>query len=153
MGSEGVMAVGLAIVAVSIAVACAPMRSSKHNVLTLSNLVFNEATLTDERYDAWFRTNCGCNQRTFRKLCRILTPLMTRTDLFNAREHIFEKKVAATLYFLRGTGCYREKAQAMGMSKSWMIEVVDAILDAIVLLSPSVIKLPDSEQEWERVGN
>ncbi|OWZ22551.1 hypothetical protein PHMEG_0002743 [Phytophthora megakarya] len=106
--------------------------------------------LANTVYDKWFQVNLHFTQRSFRLLCKLLQPLQTRRCSAFVR-HSFTKRVAVTLYYLNSMGGYREAAQTFGVSKSWAVTAVNAMLGAIADDYQRFIFLPTTVAEWASV--
>ncbi|KAE9332056.1 hypothetical protein PF008_g15123 [Phytophthora fragariae] len=124
----------------------AVVKKEKGNILTLPARDI-DAMLQDPSYNKWFQDNLGFTQKSFRILCKLFRRLQ-QTKPAAYITHSFEKRVAVTLYNLNSMGGFREAAQTFGVSKSWTITAVNAMLRAISNDYKRFIHLPLSLEEW-----
>lgn len=66
-----------------------------------------------------------------------------------AKQHSYEKKIAAALYFFASPGGYREVAAAMGMNKSYVMCIVDEVCRVLYLSACDAVSFPRDHQGWE----
>ena len=71
-----------------------------------------------------------------------------RLSKVNLKPVSVEKQVAVTLYYLSDEGRYRKVANAFGLGKSTVSEIVRRVCAVIsIALGPKYIKLPKTEDE------
>jgi len=156
MASEDVhaaaFAVGTAVSAVVMGyMACLKMaREPKYNIKTINEIDF-DGMLEDPRYNAWFKENLRCSQRTFAGITTILRSYMTSYSVRRSK-HSFEKKVAVFLYFLATEGGYREVAGVFGGSKSWSIDIVATFTEILVAHAGHWIRTPTTPAGWRAIA-
>ncbi|ETP06417.1 hypothetical protein F441_17195 [Phytophthora nicotianae CJ01A1] len=67
------------------------------------------------------------------------------------KQHSYEKKIAAALYFFASSGGYRETATAMGMNKSYVIDIVDEVARVLYVVSKKAVSFPRDLDGWDAV--
>ncbi|KAF4141558.1 DDE superfamily endonuclease [Phytophthora infestans] len=86
-----------------------------------------ERLLCDSTCEGWFPQHLRCSKASFLAIAKLLK---LRGLLFaNAvvKQHSYEIKIAAAPYFFASSGGYRETATAVGMSKSYVIDIVNEV--------------------------
>ncbi|KAF4128264.1 hypothetical protein GN958_ATG22526 [Phytophthora infestans] len=76
-------------------------------VLTVSSLKF-EPMLQSAAHSSWFEDNLRCTQTTFLRIASFLAQHGVLFASAKVKQHSYNKKVAASLYFLGSSGGYRE---------------------------------------------
>ncbi|KAE9181595.1 hypothetical protein PF004_g24496 [Phytophthora fragariae] len=67
------------------------------------------------------------------------------------KKNSYEKKVTAALYFLGSAGGYREAGGAMGMARSYVMEITTEVVRVLTGAASAVISIPRSRQRWRAV--
>ncbi|ETO58882.1 hypothetical protein F444_22742, partial [Phytophthora nicotianae P1976] len=109
-------------------------RRSPSQILTVTYLRF-DAMLQSAAYASWFEDNMRCTKETFLQLGRFLQEHGVRFATAKVRQHSYEKKIAAALYFLGSAGGYREVGAAMGMSRSYVKEITAEVIRVLKLVA------------------
>ncbi|EEY60844.1 uncharacterized protein PITG_13589 [Phytophthora infestans T30-4] len=107
--------------------------------------------LQSAAYASWFEDNMRCTKETFLRLGRFLQEHGIRFANAKVRQHSYEKKVAAALYFLGSSGGYREVGAAMGMSRSYVKEITDEVIHVLKLVACQVISFPRDRRRWNTI--
>ncbi|KAF4032365.1 DDE superfamily endonuclease [Phytophthora infestans] len=66
-----------------------------------------------------------------------------------AKQHSYEKKSAAALYSFASPSGYREVAAAMGMNKSYVMDIVDEVCRVLYLSTCDAVSFPRDHQGWK----
>eukprot|EP00644_Phytophthora_capsici_P016595 jgi/Phyca11/49668/gw1.47.160.1 len=110
--------------------------------------------LAKDDYDAWFRRHlrCICIQASFRAICFILRGVLQgyTVDAYN-KLHNFEKKVSILLHLLATGKGYRGTGLALGVSPSWVSEVIGLLCKEIRKARKNFIRLPRTAAQWRYV--
>eukprot|EP00644_Phytophthora_capsici_P007875 jgi/Phyca11/126503/e_gw1.63.88.1 len=107
--------------------------------------------LQSAAYASWFEGNMRCTKETFLRLGRFLQEHGIRFANTKIRQHSYEKKVAAALYFLGSSGGYREVGAATGMSRSYVKKITDEVIRVLKLVAIQVISFPRDRRRWNTI--
>ncbi|ETN04008.1 hypothetical protein PPTG_23681 [Phytophthora nicotianae INRA-310] len=107
--------------------------------------------LQSAAYASWFEDNMRCTKETFLQLGRFLQEHGVRFANAKVRQHSYEKKIAAALYFLGSAGGYREVGAAMGMSRSYVKEITAEVIRVLKLVACRVISFPRDRSRWSAI--
>eukprot|EP00644_Phytophthora_capsici_P003580 jgi/Phyca11/116624/e_gw1.31.446.1 len=104
--------------------------------------------LQSAAYSSWFEDNLRCTQTTFLQIASFLARHGVIFASAKVKQHSYNKKVAASLYFLGSSGGYRETGAAMGMSRSYVMEITTEVVRVLKIVAPRVISFPSNREEW-----
>ncbi|EGZ08021.1 hypothetical protein PHYSODRAFT_526067 [Phytophthora sojae] len=107
--------------------------------------------LQSAAYASWFEDNLRCTKPTFLRIAGLLRDQGVLFAAAKVRQHSFEKKVAAALYFLGSTGGYREVGGAMGMSRSYVMEITTEVVRVLRAMAAAVISFPRRREDWDAI--
>ncbi|ETM30483.1 hypothetical protein L914_21841, partial [Phytophthora nicotianae] len=62
-----------------------------------------------------------------------------------------KKNVAVALYFVGSVGGYREVSAAMGMSRSYVMEITTEVVRVLRDVTPFVVAFPRDQNGWNAV--
>ncbi|KAF4142140.1 DDE superfamily endonuclease [Phytophthora infestans] len=144
MDSEEALLLLSGLVASVAALAACSREGSEHQQRRTVTVLHFEAVLEDAACEEWFSTNLRCSRASF---LAIAEQLRLRGVLFAgcvAKQHSYEKKIAAALYFFASPGDYREVVAAMGMNKSYVMDIVDEVCLSATSMFMSVEIRPGS---------
>ena len=97
--------------------------------------------------DEW-RENFRLSKANFFKLCEELRAYLHKKTTNMRKPVSVEKQIAVTLYYLSDEGRYRKVANAFGLGKSTISEIVRRVCAVIsIVLGPKYIKLPKTEDK------
>jgi hypothetical protein len=116
----------------------------------VTSLHFN-GLLRGAEYEAWFPENLRCSRSSFVAIAGFLRQRGVVFANAVERKHSFEKKIAAALYFVASSGGYRETASAMGMNKSYVVDIVDEVARVLYRAAGEVVSFPRDRQGWDSV--
>ncbi|KAF4144508.1 DDE superfamily endonuclease [Phytophthora infestans] len=149
MDSEEALLLLSGLVATVAALATCSREGSEHQQRRTVTVLHFEAMLEDAACEEWFSTNLRCSRASF---LAIAEQLRLRGVLFAgcvAKQHSYEKKVATALYFFASPGGYREVSAAMGMNKSYVMDIVDEVCRVLYLSACDAVSFPRYHQGWE----
>ncbi|KAE9338628.1 hypothetical protein PR003_g11407 [Phytophthora rubi] len=124
--------------------------ASKKNILTVNTLRF-ERMLHSAACASWFEKNLRCTKTTFVRIASFLEQHGIRFAAAKVKKNSYEKKVTAALYFLGSAGGYREAGGAMGMARSYVMEITTEVVRVLTGAASAVISIPRSRQRWRAV--
>ncbi|EEY63735.1 uncharacterized protein PITG_02218 [Phytophthora infestans T30-4] len=107
--------------------------------------------LQSAAHSSWFEDNLRCTQTTFLRIASFLAQHGVLFASAKVKQHSYNKKVAASLYFLGSSGGYRETGAAMGMSRSYVMEITSEVVRVLKIVAPQVISFPSNREEWNAV--
>ncbi|GMF55204.1 unnamed protein product [Phytophthora fragariaefolia] len=116
-------------------------QGQKQNIRTVSRLHL-EPLLQSAAYACWFEDNIRCTKSTFLRIVVFLRNHGVRFAAATAKEHSFEKEIAASLFSLGSAGGYREAGAAMGMSRRYVKEITTEVVRVLKYVASSVISFP-----------
>ncbi|KAE9293343.1 hypothetical protein PR003_g24527 [Phytophthora rubi] len=116
----------------------------------LTGLQF-DSVLVDPICEGWFKKHLRCSRCSFLEICRFLHDRGIAFAHAAIKKHSYEKKVAAALYFLASVGGYAEVADAMKMTRSYVIDIVDEVVRVLNEAADSVICFSHDQRGWDRV--
>ncbi|KAF4132712.1 hypothetical protein GN958_ATG18091 [Phytophthora infestans] len=131
MDSEEALLLLSGLVASVAALAACSREGSEHQQRRTVTVLHFEAVLEDAACEEWISTNFRCSRASFLAKAE---QLRLRGVLFAgcvAKQHSYEKKIAAALYFFASPSGYREVAAAMGMNKSYVMDIVQSTRTAL----------------------
>ncbi|KAL3671894.1 hypothetical protein V7S43_002561 [Phytophthora oleae] len=110
-----------------------------------------DALLTAASCEAWFVDNLRCSRSSFIAITRFLHLYDILFATAASKKYSYEKKVAAALHFFASSGGYRETAAAMGMNKSYVIDIVDEVARVLYAVADDVIAFPSCQDGWDDI--
>ncbi|EEY55244.1 uncharacterized protein PITG_09146 [Phytophthora infestans T30-4] len=102
-------------------------------------------------YDSWFETNLRCSKKTFLRVANFLQCQGVRFAAAKSKQHCYNKKVAAALYFMGSTGGYREVGGAMGMCRSYVSEITAEVVRVLRAAAPQIVAFPRDQGGWDAI--
>ncbi|KAE9289727.1 hypothetical protein PF008_g25818 [Phytophthora fragariae] len=125
-------------------------RGDNKEKITVTQLVFDKM-LREASYESWFTKNLRCSRLSFLEIARFLRERGVVFANAAVKQHSYEKKVAAALFFLASVSGYREAGGALGMSKSYVIDIVDEVVRVLCEAADAVICFPHNKCGWVSV--
>ncbi|KAE9071215.1 hypothetical protein PF010_g25959 [Phytophthora fragariae] len=119
-------------------------RGDNKEKITVTQLVFDKM-LREASYESWFTKNLRCSRLSFLEIARFLRERGVVFANAAVKQHSYEKKVAAALFFLASVSGYREAGGALGMSKSYVIDIVDEVVRVLCEAADAVICFPHNK--------
>ncbi|KAE9061277.1 hypothetical protein PF010_g29876 [Phytophthora fragariae] len=139
-----------ALVGGAVALAASSRSEEEKQKYILTNLSFDNA-LYDHRSEGWFTKHLRCSRSSFREICGFLRARGVRFAQATIKKHSYEKKCAAALYFFASVAGYSEVADAVGMAKSYVIDIVDEVVRVLYDAADDVICFPSNQHGWDAV--
>nr|KAE8919287.1 hypothetical protein PF009_g30404 [Phytophthora fragariae] len=134
----------------AVALAASSRSEEEKQKYILTNLSFDNA-LYDHRSEGWFTKHLRCSRSSFREICGFLRARGVRFAQATIKKHSYEKKCAAALYFFASVAGYSEVADAVGMAKSYVIDIVDEVVRVLYDTADDVICFPSNQHGWDAV--
>ena len=109
--------------------------------------IFWEETCQDREEKDWNENFC-MSKEAFNRLCRELSPHISKRDTNYRKAITVRHRVAITLYWLADTAHFRTIGNLFGVGKSTVCGIVRQVCEVIVnVLLPNYINVPQNQHE------
>ena len=106
-------------------------------------------------WESWYVHQFRCSKSSFDQIVQMIETnwLLLHSPIGRNAHFTIRWRVAVTLHYLCHSGSIVDSAHAFGMSKSSAWRFIDQVARVLVdIIGPSVIKLPNSAQEWNELS-
>jgi hypothetical protein len=131
-----------------------PYRAERSDQFTFRNNTWYQ--VEHSVYDGWYRTHLRMRRSTFNRVVDMVVDKIIETGARMPGRNAYvdnRMRIAITLEYLAGEGCFRTTANIFGISKATAIVNINEIIDILNLLIPVVVSLPSSESEWRQIAD
>jgi hypothetical protein len=115
---------------------------------------FSEADSNPIFDDGWFPETLRCTKASFNVIVEMIEKewaiVHRRVPAHNSNFSIRER-VAVCIHYLTHSGSLADSAKIFGMGRSSVWRYIEEVIQILITrIGPSVVKLPESLEEWER---